>query len=439
MLDFLKKIIPHPLFKLGQPIYHYSLAFLGAVIYGFPSKKIRVIGVTGTKGKTTVTEVTATLFKAGGYKVASSSTVQFSIGENSKRNLYKMTMPGRFFVQKFLYNAIREGCDTAIIEMSSEGARQYRHKFIELDALIFTNLSPEHIESHGSYEKYVAAKLAIAKTLEKSTKPKRAIIANKDDIESEKFLSLDIKYKIPYSASDLLDVKSSPQGSSFQLDKTVIHTPLHGSFNIQNIAGAVACARHFGITDQDIKKGLENITLVRGRMEKIQEGQDFEVVVDYAHTRESLDAIYSAYGTYKKICVLGNTGGGRDTWKRPAMARVAEEHCDYIILTNEDPYDEDPEKIIEEMREVIVKKPVEVILDRREAIRHALKKAVTLRASDVAKALSDEQGASDQKGLAVLITGKGTDPYIMGPNGTKQEWDDATVVREEIKRIMNKE
>src|SRR3989339_104964 len=148
--------------------YHLLFAYAGAVVCRFPSKKLFVIGVTGTKGKSTTSELVRTLLAANGHKVALASTVQFKIGDQSEPNLFKMTMPGRAYLQKFLRKAVDAGCTHAVIEMTSEGARQFRHKGIELDALIFTNLQPEHIESHGSMEAYVAAKLKLAQHLEES-------------------------------------------------------------------------------------------------------------------------------------------------------------------------------------------------------------------------------------------------------------------------------
>ncbi|HYF29045.1 MAG TPA: cyanophycin synthetase, partial [Candidatus Paceibacterota bacterium] len=147
--------------------------------------------------------------------------------------------------------------------------------------------------------------------------------------------------------------------------------------------------------------------------ERIEEGQGFQAVVDYAHTPDSLAALYSAYPG-RKICVLGNTGGGRDTWKRPEMGRIADEACDEVILTNEDPYDEDPRAIVEAMAAGMKRAP-KIIMDRREAIGAALSLA--------------------RPGDAVLITGKGTDPYIMEANGKKTPWSDAAVVREELKKL----
>ena len=226
-------------------------------------------------------------------------------------------------------------------------------------------------------------------------------------------------------------MKANTQGSSFQIGKLVIHSKLPGIFNVYNMLGAIAYANFIGIPEEKIKKGIEEINFIRGRMEKIgtaclPAGRDFDVVVDYAHTPDSLKAVYETYNSHKKICVLGNTGGGRDKWKREEMGKIADKYCDQIILTNEDPYDEDPVEIVESVKKGIKRKPVEIIMDRREAINSAI---------SLAKEWQTRNQNFANKKIAVLITGKGTDPYIMGPNGSKQEWDDATVAREELNKL----
>ena len=188
ILRAIEKIVPKKVYKLFQPLYHYSLAVLGTIIYRFPSKKIAVIGVTGTKGKSSTVEFINAVLEASGKKTAILSTIRFKVGDESRPNKYKMTMPGRFFTQKFLRDAVDAGCEYAIIEMTSEGARFYRHVGVEMDALIFTNLSPEHIESHGSFEKYKQAKLRLVKHLAKSNKPARLSIANTDGKHGYSFL-----------------------------------------------------------------------------------------------------------------------------------------------------------------------------------------------------------------------------------------------------------
>ena len=192
MLRIIKKIIPKKLFEIAQPAYHYLLALTGAIVYRFPSRKIKVVAVTGTKGKTSTVEFVNTILEEAGKNTALLGTLRFKIGDESKPNLYKMTMPGRMFVQSFLRKAVNAGCEYVVMEISSEAVKQSRNKFIDLNALIFTNLAPEHIESHGSYEKYVEAKLSIAKQLEKSNKNDKVIIVNSDDKEAEKFLQINM-------------------------------------------------------------------------------------------------------------------------------------------------------------------------------------------------------------------------------------------------------
>ncbi len=185
---------------------------------------------------------------------------------------------------------------------------------------------------------------------------------------------------------------------------------LPGDFSLQNGLAAALVTRTLGVPVETIALGLGKLSTIPGRAERIEAGQDYTVIVDYAHTPDSLEALYKAY-PMRKICVLGSTGGGRDTWKRPVMGKMADSYCDHVILTNEDPYDEKPEAIVSALAGGMVRKP-EVIMDRRRAIA----KAVSLAKS----------------GDAVLITGKGTDPNIAGPNGTKEPWSDAAVAREEI-------
>ncbi|MFC1802181.1 Mur ligase family protein [Patescibacteria group bacterium] len=415
ILHNIKKLIPKKIFKTLQPTYHYLLTLSGAIIYRFPSKKIFVIGVTGTKGKTSTIELINAILEEAGFKTSLAGTVRFKIGEESEKNKYKMTMPGRFFIQKFLRKSVKQKCDYAILEMTSEGAKQFRHKFIDLNSLVFTNLSPEHIESHGSYKKYLEAKLKIAKALEKSKKKRKVIIANKDDKESPKFLNIDIEEKVTYSLKDAEPFNLKKNSVTITVDMTKIESHLSGEFNIYNILSAISFAKSQNIGIKTIKDAIEKFKGIRGRVERIDEGQDFTVIVDYAHTSDSLEKLYETFQNSKRICVLGGTGGGRDTWKRKEMGAIANKHCSHIILTNEDPYDEDPKKIVEDIIEGIKKPIYEILMDRKEAIRKALKLAHT--------------------GDTVLITGKGTDAYIMGPNNTKLEWDDAEITRQEIKRI----
>lgn len=414
MLYYIKKLIPKKVFTALQPTYHKALSIISQVIYRFPSRKIKVIGVTGTKGKSSVVELINAILEEAGYKTALTSTIHFKIGDEYEKNLYKMTMPGRFFMHQFIRKAVDAKCDYIIIEMTSEGAKLSRHAGIELDSLVFTNLSPEHIESHGSFGNYRDAKLLIRDLLSKSSKKNKTIISNIDDEYGELFLEVKGAQKLTYSIKNAEPYTTTNRGVLITFDGVSIHSPLMGMFNIYNILGAINFAKTQGINIQTIKKALEKFDVIKGRVEYIKEGQNFSVIVDYAHTPDSLEKLYQTFKE-DKICVLGNTGGGRDMWKRPEMGKIAHEYCKKVILTNEDPYDEDPQKILDEMAVEIDKKKLEIILDRREAIKEAFKIA--------------------DKGNVVLITGKGTDPYIMGPRNTKVSWNDADVAREELELI----
>jgi UDP-N-acetylmuramoyl-L-alanyl-D-glutamate--2,6-diaminopimelate ligase len=285
------------------------------------------------------------------------------------------------------------------MEVTSQGVLNFRHKFIYPNSLVFTNLSPEHIEAHGSYENYRDAKLKIAKELSRSNKRPRIIVVNGDDKESDKFLSYEFDKKIKFNM------------------RNDIETSLIGDFNKYNVSGAYSLCKELGIDENTIRLGIKEFKQVLGRVQFIKQGQDFDVVVDYAHTTDSLEKLYKAFPNKRKIAILGGTGGGRDTWKRSEMGKIADQYCDHIILTNEDPYDENPQNIVNDVAKGIKNHPLEIIMDRRQAIRQGIKLA--------------------KKGDVVLITGKGTDPYIMGPNGEKQPWSDEEVAKQELINSFN--
>jgi UDP-N-acetylmuramoyl-L-alanyl-D-glutamate--2,6-diaminopimelate ligase len=416
-LRTMEKFIPRRLFQMGQPIYHYFLSFVGAVMYRFPSRKLKVVGITGTKGKTSTAEFVNAILEEAGKKTVLAGTLRFKMDRESKPNMYKMTMPGRFFIQKFLRQAVDRNCEYAIIEISSEAAKQYRHKFIDLNALIFTNLAPEHIEAHGSYENYIKAKVSIAHALEKSPKKDKVIIVNIDDEEGWRFLDIKTAEKITYSIQEIEPLVISEDMNKFIYRSTEIGSELPGKFNLYNMLGAIKYAETEDIGMETISRGIGKLKEIKGRVENIQVSgkQDFKVIVDYAHTPESLVAIYETFPESRKIGVLGACGGGRDKWKRKVMAEVAEKYCKEIILTDEDPYEDEPREIVEDMAQHFKNKKPEIIMDRREAIGTAFKKA--------------------RKGDVVIITGKGTDPYIMRKNGAKERWSDAEVAREELLKI----
>lgn len=385
----IKKFIPG--FVLS--IYHFKLALAGAIIFGFPGKdkKMKIIGITGTSGKSTTTDFITRILEEAGHKVASISSIRFKVGGKEWENKYKMTMPGRFVIQKFLRQAANAGCNFVVLEITSEGIRQFRHKFINFDTAVFTNLSPEHIESHGSFEKYRNEKLKLFRIV------KNIHVINGDDKNAQYFIDIPANKKIIFSIKDKKDY-------NFSLN-------LLGDFNIMNALAAINVAKVYGIGFEVCKKVLENAKGISGRMEIVSKNP--LVVVDYAHTPEQLESVYKSLKQKSLICVLGSCGGGRDKWKRPVLGEIAKKYCTKIFITNEDPYDENPMEIINEVHKTAGQN-AEKILDRKKAI----KKAVAL--------------AGDNS--VVIITGKGSEPWMCVANGKKIPWDDRAIARESLRK-----
>ncbi len=420
-LSTVRRFIPKPLFHFFQPYYHYLLSFFGALTSGFPAKKLNITLVTGTKGKTTTTEILYKLLSADGKKVALLNGIHFIIGNTETKNTFKMTVPGRMFVQKFLKRALREGCTHVVCEMTSEGARFYRHAFTYPNTVIYTRIAEEHIESHGSFKAYIGSKARLRDALEGSSKPNRTLILNKDDQFHLCFLPSwkDSPIRTAFYSPSALQYKTTKKATYIKDRGFSYTTILKGEGNRENIAAILEVARQFSLSPSLVEKVLKSLPPISGRGEEItvKGKKGITVVVDYAHTPESLTQLYETYTGHVRVCVLGATGGGRDRKKRKVLGKIASAHCDHIILTDEDPYDENPLSIVEEVREGIHTSH-EIILDRREAIQKALKWA--------------KQRVRDRKSVFVLCTGKGTDPYIMRKEGVREPWDEAAVVREEV-------
>lgn len=428
----MKRAIPRPLVRLCEPAYHFLLAFLAAVWYRFPSRRLVVIGVTGTKGKTTAVELLHEILSASGAKTASVSSLRFRIGAEDTPNLFKMTMPGRFFLQGFLRRAVRAKCRFAVIEVTSQGITQFRHRFIRFSGALVTNVAPEHIEAHGSFERYLRAKLDLFWRL-----PKDAVaVINRDDPERRRFAAATAAHRAFYNKEGIAvngrrwaaaDLSIGQDGIGFTLGGQSIRSLLRGEFNFYNILGAASLGLSQGIALEKIAAGIARVAGVPGRMEYVAR-DPFAAVVDYAHTPDSLKSVYAFLSESRKpktknqklICVLGSAGGGRDKWKRPELGRIAAEFCSEVILTNEDPYDESPAAIMDEIAagfpQTQNSKPkTRKIVDRREAIRAALRLAAP--------------------GDIVVITGKGAEPWLMGPDGTKIPWDDREAAREALRDL----
>lgn len=395
-------------------LYYFLLAFFGAVWYGFPSRHLTVIGITGTKGKTSVTQLLGFLLEQPDVPVAILSSVGATIKGVTQPIPYGNTMPGRFFIQRFLRQAVASGCRYAVIEVTSQGTVMHRHRFIAWSAGLLTNLSPEHIEWHGSFENYRNAKGMFLRAV---CRRGGSIFLNVRDEHTEFYRRLvgDFGCKPLLFSVDQLKLESVSTNPYF-----------NSEFNRENAAAAAAVASFFRLDPENIAIRLKSFLGVSGRFDFIQR-TPFSVVVDYAHTPDSLRAVYSALRlslapTKKLICVLGSAGGGRDRWKRPEMGKVASWYCDQVILTNEDPYDEDPSMIIEDIRAGVDSEKLEntkIVVDRRSAIAAAL--------------------ASASSGDVVVLTGKGSENWIHEGDGKKIHWNERAIAQELLQDKKSRE
>jgi len=432
MKKTIRKFIP----KFVLLCYHWCLAQLGVFFYQHPSRKLIVIGVTGTKGKSTVVNLISSILTGAGFRVGHISTFNFRICNKEWANETKQTMPGRFKLQKLLSGMIKAGCQYAVVETSSEGIAQYRHLGIDYDIVVFTNLSPEHIESHGSYKKYRQAKTKLFYELSRGFKKnvnnqpvRKIMVANHDDKEAEYFLHYPADRKFTFGLQqpgELLmtdrqvvasEVKPNQHGISFVAEETIFNLRLFGKFNVYNSLAAISVGLSQEIEISRIKKALEDINFLPGRLEEIENKKGYRIFVDYAHEPASLEEVYKTVkglNPKKIVSVLGSQGGGRDKAKRSQMGQLAATYTDHVIVTNEDPYDEDPEQIINDVAngamQAVSRPPIEKIVDRREAIKKALSLA--------------------EVGDVVIITGKGSETVMVVASGKKVPWNDRKTVKE---------
>ncbi len=437
VLKVIRKFIPQPILNL----YHFLWSLVFALINGFPSKKIIVIGITGTKGKTTVSYLTYYLLQKLGFKTALSSSEYFYIGDKKIENKSRMTMPGHGFLQKFLKQAVSEKCEIAVLEVTSEGLMQNRHSFIDFDIAVFIGLHPEHIEHHGSYEAYRNAKGKLFKALSKSkvkkylrgTPIKKTIIVNNDDFEADYFLSFPAERKITYGLESIdlsnnenlkpSSYKINSKGIEFVLEDKKYFSPLIGKFNLYNILAVFSILKALNLPVNAVSEFLKEFKGIPGRMEIIL-GKGFKVIVDYAHTPHSIEEVYKTildvFKPKRMLCLVSAAGGLRDKWKRPVIGEIAAKYCHYIVISNEDPFDEDPLEIIKAIElgakrylaEYEIEKPIEIIEDRKSAIFRLIELA--------------------QKGDIVVTIGKGNEPSIVFADKSIP-WNEKEVVIEALK------
>ena len=424
-----RSVLPSQAVHLLENVYRKTRIQLVSARYGWPARGLRVIAVTGTNGKTTTANYINEILKQAGYKTAMFTTAVIEVAGESKINDLNATVASVSRMQQFLNEARRSKVDFVILEVTSHSLHQHKLDGVPIEAAVMTNLTQDHLDYHKTMEKYAAAKgLLFARN-------PRYIVLNRDDDWFDYFdRYLAEEQKITYGKSEdadvrISDIKLYKKGSEATLafdhqEKSQLATCLPGEYNVFNMAAAASICYVLGVSMSDIKNGIASLEGIPGRFERATKDEKYEVIVDYAHTPDALEKLLEATRniTKKRIILVFGACGDRDTLKRPIMGKIAAKLADEIILTDEESYNENPDKIrrdiyagIEESK--ATNKTTE-IADRREAIRHAL---------NIAK-----------KDDTILITGMGHEQFRI-INGEKLPWNDTNIVREIISEETKKQ
>jgi UDP-N-acetylmuramoyl-L-alanyl-D-glutamate--2,6-diaminopimelate ligase len=422
----LKKLIPKALFEAVEPYFHSLEAFLAQVRYGYPAKIMKVIGVTGSAGKTTTTTLMASVLRAAGYKTAFFTTVNIDIGEGTEFNDTRMTtMPPRLLA-KYLLKAKMNGVEWVVIETSSHSLQQGRVLGMPFEAAILTNISHEHLDYHKTMERYVAAKRRLFEMVNANKMGAQLGVVNGDDAHVKDFTSaVDHPFTFGLGASAdvrATEVVSSVEGSSFHVVSkeqdfpVTVHIP--GSFNVMNALSVAATALSLGIAPKAIQEGLANLDAVEGRMARYKTDKGFTVIIDFAHTPDAFEKIFKEFRplTKGKMTALFGRAGERDVESRYIQGTLAADYCERIVLTEDDPRSEKNEDIVAQIQEGIeksTKKPEVIVeLDRKKAIYEAVRLA--------------------EKGDTILLLSKGHERSILEANGPKP-WSEVDALKDALK------
>jgi len=427
--DYLKDHLP----ESAILFYHRLRAYLAAGYYRFPANRVRVIGVTGTNGKTTTCHLITAILEEAGHRVGMVTTTTIRLNRHSRVNKVKMTTPDPFQLQRLIRKMVDQGAEYLVLETSSHALSQSRDWGISYDLAVMTNLTREHLDYHHTFQEYRAAKFRLFKNLTKSIrKPKMPKIAvlNRDDRSFQKFSKAETDRTFSYGIlrGDVMAVSPSyyEEGSEFLVDSSAgrqrIKTNLPGRFNIYNALAAISAGIALGVDLKTIARALAKIPGIPGRMEVIDEGQEFKVIVDYAHTPDGLNQVLETLKPTLRgrlIAVVG-AEGRRSKTKRPLLGALCGRYADFVIITNVDPRDEDPKEIINQVAEGVArgvregqKKRLGREIFKIESRRQAFKKAFDLaRPQDT-----------------VLLLAKGAEQALELKNKTIA-WDDRKVARQ---------
>ncbi len=451
--EIVKKIVPSSLFHEIEPYGHWAEAFVAQLKHGFPARGMNVIGVTGTDGKTTTSTLIAHMLRESGMKVAIITTisVDYGDGKGEQPNPTRMTTMGAASLVKMLKQIKANNVDWLVLETTSHALAQHRVWGVPYSVAVFTNLGHEHLDYHRTFERYRDAKRRLFKQTNANKKGLRTGIANADDpsgIYFAKDIANPITYGIKKGELKATSIQSTPSKNTYHVsyrDQSYdITCNLPGSFNIYNSLAAVGVGITVGLSKEQIEQGIASLQTVEGRMTRIDEGQDFEVIVDYAHTAESFEKLFKELKPLTKgrlIAVFGSAGR-RDEAKRAEQGRVAGKYCDIVIATEEDDRDIDGLVILDQIAGGAIESGK--VKDKDLFLIHKREEAV---AKSINMAKKDD---------VIILLGKGHEKSILtnGPEAAKyrnelqndddprrvvkRDYDEVQVARESLMNVVQK-
>ena len=425
--------LPQQVTQITVADIHGAIEDMVPFYYDYPGKSMRMIGVTGTNGKTTTSHIIAHILRTAGYHVGVIGTIHALIDDEELE--IRNTTPDVVELQKLLFLMQKKGMDYVVMEVSSHALALNRVAGIEYDTAVFTNLTQDHLDFHKSFENYVAAKakLFTSLTTEQHCKDNKTAVINIDDPHADEILKATSCKVLTYGVEKDADLKGSNlqvglKSSSFDVVGPFVSVSLHmhitGLFNVYNTLAAIGAAHAEGVDTDVIDKAVQTFYSVPGRFELVEAGQDFAIVVDYSHTPDSLEKALTTARAMKpnRIITVFGCGGDRDRTKRPIMGGIAAQYADIPIVTSDNPRSEDPEFIVSEVEggvRAALKEGQrhEVIVDRRQAIYKAIEIA--------------------EPGDIVLIAGKGHETYQILKDGTIH-FDDREVARDAVRELKER-
>ena len=422
-----KALIPKGLFRRIEPFGHLTEAMLFNLLNGFPARGIKVIGVTGTNGKTSTCFLIHRMMVEAGYKTGLITTVGWGVGKDINPQIHHMTNVAVPELMKRLKQMKKQGIEWLVLETTSHALAQNRVWGIPFSVAVMTNLTHEHLDYHGTFERYRDAKLKLFKLANRNRKGLRAGVINAEDDNAGLFakaIAKPLTYGLKSGDLRATNVKMTPSGSTYearlQTTNYKLKTNLPGGFNIYNSLAAVGVGNVIGLSKEQIEQGIAALESVEGRMTTIDEGQPFQVIVDYAHTPDSFEKMFKELRPVVKgkMIVMFGSAGRRDKAKRPAQGEIAGKYCDEVILTEEDDRDENGNQILEDIAVGAEKagrvrdKDLFLILDRPKAIEFALGRA--------------------KAGDTVLLLGKGHEKTIER-GGREDPYNEIAIVKKALK------